>query len=122
VGLSLPAGATLRGAVQRWVQALVSRQYHRMSSQQSPPSGIMLLDGARIPHIQHETMAACGALLPALGERRVLSAMASPPVGQPRHPHRAPEKREDKSGQGARQLSQHNQDTSASSFGCHGDM
>src|SRR2546423_939925 len=78
------ADRTLRDVVQRWVHALVSRQYHLMSSHQSPPSGIILLGCNRIPHIQQETTPARRAPLPFPGGRRVSSAMTSPPVGQPR--------------------------------------
>lgn len=48
-----PAGPVER-AVQRSVQALVSRQYQRTSSQALPPSATMWSADSRMPHIQQD--------------------------------------------------------------------
>ena len=82
------------------VQASASRQYHLVSSHQSPPSGIILLECDRIPHSQQETTPARRAPLPFSGGRRVSSAMTSPPVDQPRRDLQARpwDKRKDQSG------------------------
>jgi hypothetical protein len=91
-GFSPSADRARRDVVQRWVQALASRQYHLVSSHQSPPSGIILLECSRIPHSQHETTPARRAPLPFPGGRRGSSAMTSPPVDQPRPASRLPDK------------------------------
>jgi hypothetical protein len=67
--MALPDGAASDGAasaarpwrraeVQRSVQARVSLQYHRRSSQALPPSGAIWFWCRLMPHSQHETTAA----------------------------------------------------------------